>query len=524
MVAAASAEASDEQLVAAARAGSDRAFETLFRRYRERIRAYIGSVIGDEARSEDVVQEVFISALRSLRATDRPIAFKPWIYQIARNACIDQIRRGRRSEEISIDADDFGPRYEGRLSNGAAETESAFSTRQDLENLRQAFGELPDSQHRILVMREFEGLSYDEIGSRMGLSAGAVESMLFRARRGLKGEFEDISTGERCRRMQTVIAEVAEGMGGLRERRRLVRHIRECHSCRRHATVMGIRGLALSTGAKSRRPLSRAAAILPIPFFMYRPGQAAAHVARASGLAGHTRRVANELGALGGPGSDTAASALQKAIAVIAAAAVVGGGGFIGQKSRHGTVPASAATATPSAASALPSGSAETPAARASKGAGLDGVAFSLAGSFDSTYDPFSSTVGGTIERDGSVTPAPGSPAGTPAPPILGVAAPLSSQPVDPGGTISVPTLPTKPPKVPKTDDRVPGLLPAITAPATPSVPSGLRPPESGQVPPQSNGTPAPGATSPDAHPKPQKPTKDKTTVDEDLDTLTSTP
>src|ERR671918_48489 len=97
---------SDHMLVAAVRRGDDRAFEALYQRYLRRIHAYVYGMVKDHQRTEDVTQEVFVSALRRMRATERPIAFKPWIYEIAKNACIDAYRRGRHTEEISFDADD----------------------------------------------------------------------------------------------------------------------------------------------------------------------------------------------------------------------------------------------------------------------------------------------------------------------------------------------------------------------------------------------------------------------------------
>jgi RNA polymerase sigma factor (sigma-70 family) len=97
MVSPASALATDEQLVVAAREGSDEAFEALFRRYRDRIGALVRSMVHDGGRAEDIVQDTFVSALRSLRASDQEIEFRPWIYQIARNACIDNLRRVKRT-------------------------------------------------------------------------------------------------------------------------------------------------------------------------------------------------------------------------------------------------------------------------------------------------------------------------------------------------------------------------------------------------------------------------------------------
>src|SRR5918998_3693918 len=95
----------DDALVAAVRRGDDRAFEELYWRYGRRITAYVHGMVKDHGRAEDVTQEVFVSALRRMRETDRPIMFKPWVYEIAKNACIDAFRRSRRAEEISYDAD-----------------------------------------------------------------------------------------------------------------------------------------------------------------------------------------------------------------------------------------------------------------------------------------------------------------------------------------------------------------------------------------------------------------------------------
>src|SRR5215208_891388 len=99
-------EASDHVLVAATRSGDDRAFEHLYERYHRRISSYVYGMVHDHARAEDITQDVFMSALRRMRETDRPIIFKPWIYEIAKNACIDAFRRSKRAEEVSYDAEE----------------------------------------------------------------------------------------------------------------------------------------------------------------------------------------------------------------------------------------------------------------------------------------------------------------------------------------------------------------------------------------------------------------------------------
>src|SRR5436190_2160337 len=125
----------DRKLVAAVRRGDDRAFESLYQRYQRRIHAYVLGMVKDHQRAEDVTQEVFVSALRRMRATERPIAFKPWIYEIAKNACIDQFRRSRRAEEVSYDADDtLAPGDYGRLVSREPVPDAALAAKQQLDH------------------------------------------------------------------------------------------------------------------------------------------------------------------------------------------------------------------------------------------------------------------------------------------------------------------------------------------------------------------------------------------------------
>jgi RNA polymerase sigma factor (sigma-70 family) len=328
---------SDEQLVARAQEGSSEAFAVLFRRYRPAIARYAGRLLGDDARAEDVVQEVFLSALRGIDGLDRPTGFKPWLYRIAHNACVDHMRRNRRAEEVSIDAAVLAPAEEIRLFRQAPSTHAALSQKEDFKNLREAFRGLPPSQSEVLVMRELEGLSYDEIAARMGITRASVESMLFRARQGLRDEYGEIATGARCERMQPVMARMAEGVGGLRDRRALARHVRNCASCRRDAYAMGLGGLALEapvTGLRGR--LSRVASLLPLPWLIHRRGDDPSAASSAGGgggsLTAHAQTAITQLSSTMSVSADHAATGIQKAVAVVAAVAVVGGGGIVASK------------------------------------------------------------------------------------------------------------------------------------------------------------------------------------------------
>jgi RNA polymerase sigma factor (sigma-70 family) len=336
-MAAAASTAREEELVARAKAGSGEAFEALFRRYRDRISAYVRVTIGDDGRTEDLVQEIFVGALRSLPALESTSAFKPWIYQIARNACLDELRRRSRTDEIFMGTDDFPPPDE-RLIAHSQSAHGALLGKEELEHLREALDGLPESQHDALVLRELAGLSYDEIGRHLRLSRPAVESIIFRARRGLKGEYSEITTGERCKRMHSVMVQVTEGAGTLRERRTLLRHMGDCAACRREAAAMGLAGLAVPVEERHgvRAALSRVAALIPLPTFFSRRAEESEQVSSVSSLGVQAQNAATQLSSVGGASADHVTSALHKAAAVVAAVAVVGGGGVAVQKSGIG--------------------------------------------------------------------------------------------------------------------------------------------------------------------------------------------
>jgi RNA polymerase sigma factor (sigma-70 family) len=325
--AAASTEAREEELVASAQAGNPEAFEALFRRYRDRIASYVRSSVRDDGRTEDLVQEIFFSAHSSLSTLANPGAFRSWLYQIARHACLDEARRRSRQDDLIYGWEEFPPPDE-RIVIHNQSADRVLSRKEELTHLTQALDGLPPAQHDALVLRELEGMSYDEIGRRMRLSRHAVESVLFRARRGLRGEYVEIQTGRRCRRMQALMAEIAEGMGDMRERRKLIRHMRDCSPCRREAATLGLSGLAVPSEERRglERAFSRVAGFLPLPaFFSRRAGETESLSAGASSsFAAQAQTAAFQLSTVG---SDHVVSAMHKAAAVVAAVAVVGGGG-----------------------------------------------------------------------------------------------------------------------------------------------------------------------------------------------------
>jgi RNA polymerase sigma factor (sigma-70 family) len=179
--------AADGVLVAGVRGGDPESFDRLVERYRGPVTAYVRARVGDRDLSEDIAQEVFMSALYGMRASERPIAFKAWIYEIARNACIDEHRwRGRQAEAAALNEDLVELRPTG-------DPHAALELRQRLAALCLAFGSLPPLERKLLAQRELAGLPYAELASGTGLTVPAVESALHRARRRLRVEYRLLS-------------------------------------------------------------------------------------------------------------------------------------------------------------------------------------------------------------------------------------------------------------------------------------------------------------------------------------------
>jgi RNA polymerase sigma factor (sigma-70 family) len=341
---------SEHELVAAVRRGDDRAFEALYSRYRGRIGSYVLGMVGDHGRAEDIAQDVFISALRRLRNTERPIAFKPWIYEIAKNACIDEFRRTRRAQEVSLDGGGDLASNGGDLMSTAPTPDAAVESKQCLDDLCGAFGGLSESHHEIIVLRELEGLSYTQIGERMGMTRPVVESTLFRARRRLSEEYEELVSGRRCEQVMAVTSAAgsqAPRSIGVRQRRQLSRHLAHCQPCRRHAHMVGFDDSLLKT---PRLP-AKIGALLPIPWLRWRRGHGENEVLAAS--APHQLATLQSLQGVVRFADPTAPTVgLGRAAAAAAALAIAGaGGGLATGLASHGS-----SHARPAASSADASG------------------------------------------------------------------------------------------------------------------------------------------------------------------------
>ena len=184
----------DRELVLAAQRGDRDAFKTLFERYHRRAYALAFGVLHHPDDALDVVQDAFIKAHKYLDKFEGNSSFYTWLYRIVMNLAIDHIRKHRRVKPVELDetriesdADDaLLPRI---ISGNPAR---ALADKQIRGRIDQALDELSENHRSVLVMRELEGLSYEDMAQAMSCSKGTIMSRLFHARRNMQKRLLDL--------------------------------------------------------------------------------------------------------------------------------------------------------------------------------------------------------------------------------------------------------------------------------------------------------------------------------------------
>ena len=174
----------DQQLVERAQAGDKHAFELLVAKYQRKLGRLLSRFIRDHAEVEDVAQEAFIKAYRALPSFRGESAFYTWLYRIgintAKNYLVAQGRRAPTSTDFDADeAEGFEDADQLRDINTP---ESLLQSKQIGETVNSAIESLPEELRTAIVLREIEGLSYEEIAESMNCPIGTVRSRIFRAR------------------------------------------------------------------------------------------------------------------------------------------------------------------------------------------------------------------------------------------------------------------------------------------------------------------------------------------------------
>ena len=184
----------DQALVERVQRGDKRAFELLVTKYQRKIFRLLSRLIRDAAEIEDVAQEAFIKAYRALPNFRGESAFYTWLYRIAintaKNYLVAQGRRAPTTTETEIDeAENFD---EGDQLRDVNTPDSMLLSKQVGEAVNRAIERLPEDLRTAIVLRELEGLSYEEIAETMNCPIGTVRSRIFRAREAIAEELRPL--------------------------------------------------------------------------------------------------------------------------------------------------------------------------------------------------------------------------------------------------------------------------------------------------------------------------------------------
>ncbi|MFL5824665.1 MAG: sigma-70 family RNA polymerase sigma factor [Solirubrobacteraceae bacterium] len=293
---------SDEQLVALLRSGHDEAFQVIYDRYHKRLGAYARQMLPRGYDVDDALQDVFVRAYWALHADNRELALKAWLFRVAHNRCIDELRRPvpPAPEVLAL--------ARSRVHDPVAETDTRESLRRLIEDIRR----LPDQQRSALLMRELGGMSYCELAAALGTTVPAVKSLLVRARMALTRASEARDTA--CSEIRHELALAHDH--GQRASATARRHMRDCADCRDYRREL--RGV--------RKDLAALVPLGPLAAWCKLLGLPGGSASGASGTGGGSAVIAGTGGASGGTGALVGANH----VATLIAAAIASAGGAVG--------------------------------------------------------------------------------------------------------------------------------------------------------------------------------------------------
>jgi RNA polymerase sigma-70 factor (ECF subfamily) len=168
----------DDELVRAFQRGEREAFDELVRRWERPIRGAAFRLVGSEDEARDVTQEAFLKAYRSLGGFKGEAKFSSWLYQIALNLCRDRMRRRKGRTFVSLEGE--ATAHEDGRAAGPTALELVVA-RDTARAVSAAVAELPDEQREVVILKEYEGLTFAEVAEVLGVPSSTVKTRMYRA-------------------------------------------------------------------------------------------------------------------------------------------------------------------------------------------------------------------------------------------------------------------------------------------------------------------------------------------------------
>lgn len=186
---------SDKELIEMFKKGEEKAFEEIVRRYQKKVYNTIYRILGNPEDANDLAQEVFIRVYRKLHLFQGKASFSTWLFTITSNLCRDELRKRQRRLKIRSLSEPI--RYkdgeiEQEILDESMTPERISINRELRDEIQAVIDKLPDEQKEAIVLREFQGFSYEEIAEIVGVALGTVKSRISRARRNIREELSNL--------------------------------------------------------------------------------------------------------------------------------------------------------------------------------------------------------------------------------------------------------------------------------------------------------------------------------------------
>ena len=179
----------DAELIQRALAGDQVAYRQILEKYRRQVLSLVWRMVSNKEEAEDLAQEAFIRAFRSLHTYDTSRSFPAWLFRITTNLCVDHYRR-KKLDTVSLTAEGDGEEWTRDLESPDQSPDEAYAEKSESEGLERMIKSLPAAYRIVILLRHQSDMTYDEIAEALNLPLGTIKARIHRAHKMLKEKIE----------------------------------------------------------------------------------------------------------------------------------------------------------------------------------------------------------------------------------------------------------------------------------------------------------------------------------------------